>query len=219
VDFLKREKLKKWKFYQPKYTLEMEKCSICKGYLLDYMSVDSYPCDKFYYLMKWKRLKPLYPQIVDCMYHCLTSMRESDKAAVENLAEHLVEQTKDMNVIHDLSVDVDYFIPYYMYSSMENLNMKEDIVCINDLLLDYTICDAITSKRWIGHWLLNLWEHMPSIHSEHTRQKNCTYGGAAYGLSIPKQVYRLTPIPQKQEDITTEDTRTQEQKEFDELYC
>jgi hypothetical protein len=195
--------------------MDSEKCSICQGYLLDYMSVDTLPCDEFYYLMKWKRLKPHYPRLATYFYDCLTRLRESDKAAIESLAEHFVTQTKDTSIFNNISVDVDYFIPYYMYSAMIHLNMKEDIVCINDLLIDYTICDAITSKRWIGHWLLKLWEHIPEIHKEHTRQKSCSYGGAAFGIPIPKTNYipiNTYPFTQK------EDTRTQEQREICELY-
>ncbi len=182
---------------------------------MDYLSVDSLPCDEFYYLIKWKRLKAHYPTIASYFYDCLTRLRESDKAAIEDLAEHFVIQTKDTSIFNNISFDTDYFVPYYMYSAMINLNMKEDIVCINDLLIDYTICDSITSKRWIGHWLLKLWNHLPEIHMEHTRQKNCTYGGAAFGIPVPKNIYvpRVTnPFTEK------EDNRTEEQKEFDQLY-
>ena len=60
---------------------------------------------------------------------------------------------------------------------------------------------SMPTEAWLGTKLFVLWMHLANLHAEHEKVAPCSYAGPPLGMKVQKA-----------------DFRTEEQKEFDELY-
>ena len=172
-------------------------CDLCHGFLVDFISL---PADRpLAYYVKSKNIPKVAHQLAKEFYY---------------IFKH-ISPLEEYYVIKKLLYSLDLFKKKEQYISDEHvrgmiklealieLSYKDNINYIIFILEENTIImNKDIQLLWIANCIEHIWIHLKQIHDEHTKVSDVSYGGPAIGMKS----FSLVPV------------KTQEEKEFDELY-
>ncbi len=169
-------------------------CDLCHGFLVDFISL---PADQpLAYYVKSKNIHKVAHQLAKEFYHIFKK--------INPLEEYYV--IKKLLYSFDLFNKKEQFISdehvrgMIKLEGLIDLSYKDNINYIIFILEENTIImNKDIQLLWIANCIEHLWIHLHQIHNEHTGVSDVSYGGPAIGMKSVK-------------------AKTQEQKEFDELY-
>ena len=178
-------------------------CKKCLSFVLDYLLVPSVKGDSFHTHVHCHRLKLVAPLLAVEMYGFLERVTPSQSYIVTKQIRIIFDDIKMQNHPEDILWGI------ALYSSLAKV-FKGEMDVIKTLVEDCQIIKrSMRVEAWLGTMLWYFWSHLPNIHAEHERNAVCSYAGPAMGMRSHEPKITV---------VATVDTRSQEQKEFDELY-
>lgn len=175
-------------------------CTRCKSFVLDYLLVPSIKGDPFYTHVREEYLQKAGPKLAHEFFHFLERITPSQAYMIENHTRLIQKDLEKSRQDPLLKKGV------ALYAAAEK-TLKGEMDVLLTLVEDcHILKKSMRAEAWLGTVMYFLWTNLRQIHTEHERNATCSYAGPAMGM-------RSYQLP-----IIAEDTRTQEQKEFDELY-
>ena len=181
-------------------------CQRCLCFIQDYLLLPSAKGDPFYSHVREAKLHSIASLLASEFYNFLQRITPSQSYMITNHSNIIL---KDLQTSHCQKYDTSILQGIALFSAAEK-TVKGEMDVLKTLVEDCHILKrSMKIEAWLGYVLAFLWIHLDRIHTEHERNAVCSYAGPAMGMKS-HQVYQRT--------ITVVDHRTEEQKEFDELY-
>lgn len=179
-------------------------CQRCKSFIQDYLLLPSVKGDPFYSHVREAKLRSVASLLANEFFAFLQRITPSQSYMITNHSNIIL---KDLQKEHGNSYEISMLQGIALFTAAEK-TVKGEMEILKTLVEDCHILKrCLKVEAWLGYMLAFLWIHLDRIHSEHERNAVCSYAGPAMGM-------RSHPVKQ----VVVVDTRTQEEKEFDELY-
>ena len=164
-------------------------CHICLGCVVDWLRLPLIPEDALFAIVHQKSLARKADRLAREIYRILAriGIKHVDRTLIEFAFKN---RTDGMTSLHLLKCE--------MVDCVKELMGDWIVSELTDILEDNAIVKPGLVNEWIGHWIIALWDSLPDIHAEHTKQKPSTGGGPAMGMRsftpAPRPV-RKAPVP------------------------
>lgn len=162
-------------------------CPICLGCVVDWFRLPLVAEDAVFPIVHQKALLRKADRLAREIYRILVRLTDVDRALIEFAFKN---RTDGMTSLHLLKCE--------MVACVKELMGDWIVSEVTDILEDNAIVPIGLANEWIGHWIIALWETLPDIHAEHTKQKGATGGGPAMGMRSfvpPRPVKAPVPPP------------------------
>jgi hypothetical protein len=175
------------------------RCDKCYGFIVDFISIPvDYPLSHY---VKSKNIPKVADKLAKEFYRIFQTITSLEHYFIAckylhsfHIINHIDNNITPENVRGMIKLEALCDLPH-----KDTIHYIIFILEENSIIINHDI-----QLLWIANCLEHLWMHLENIHNEHTGKVPVSYGGPPIGISPNKKVN----IPEK----------TQEEKEFDELY-
>jgi hypothetical protein len=188
----------------------MTYCDKCYGFLVDFISL---PVDEpLAYYVKSKNIPKVADILAKEFYRMFQSIKPLDYYYVvrKSLYSMDLSQKKEKYISDEHVRGMVKLEALLKMSYKDNINYIIFILEENSIIINKDI-----QLLWLANCVEHIWIHLENIHNEHTGKAPVSYGGPAIGM---KSVQNKVLVEKPQEQIVIIELKTQEEKEFDELY-
>ncbi len=172
-----------------KMPLNKNNCSMCEGFVEDWLETPLLPGEYFYTKSKWKKIKPFTKVLSKYLCKIIHDLVPLEHYLLQSNIDVYRNQIRSAMIPNDMPKED---IPFQMLQMIEWMSViegfmdtrfHEEIEIITEVLQSNSIIgNPVTIHEWIGCWLTRVNAVIPEMHLEHTKKKSCSYTGAPPGI-------------------------------------